>query len=396
MVAKKNLPEPVVLTKQQEAATRIAAQLRKRFSDEAIFVGSETKKMNIEALSTRSIGLDLAIGIGGIPRGRVIELFGNESSGKSTLCLSIVAEAQSRGMLCAFIDTEHALDPTWATRIGVDLSTLLISQPDTGEDAWSMAEELAKTGEVGLIVIDSVAALTPLAEINGDMGDSHVGLQARLMGQGLRKISGILRETKTTLLFTNQLRSTIGGGPFTPQSVTPGGKALKFYASVRLEVIRIETLKSKEVKVGNKTKIKVVKNKVGAPYLETEFEIMFDEGISVCGEIIDYAVKYGFINKGGAFYKDEEGNQLAQGRENLRLWLMKPENADFTFNLHNRILEKAGLPKLETVPVYNRFAAMGGHADQDPVLPDGDISEDSSLSRNVKELVVDEDGVILE
>lgn len=391
MVAKKNLPEPVS-TKQQETAARIAAQLRKRFSDDAIFVGSETKRMNVDAISTRSISLDLAIGIGGIPKGRIIEIFGNESSGKTTLALSIVAQSQSEGMLCAFIDTEHALDPTWAARIGVDLSTLLISQPDTGEDALSMAEELAKTGEVGVIVVDSVAALVPKSEIDGDMGDSHVALQARLMSQGLRKISGVLRETKTTLIFTNQLRSTIGGGPFAPQSVTPGGKALKFYASVRLESSRIETLKVKEVKVGNRTKVKVVKNKVGAPYMEAEFEIMFDEGISVVGEIIDLATKHGFINKSGAFYKDKEGNQLAQGRENLRLWLMKPENSDFTFSLHNKILERVGLIQLESKPVYNRFVAVGGHADQDPALLDVDISEDYSQST----LHADDDGVIQE
>lgn len=357
--------------KRNLVAQQVGEELRKMFGDGIVFVGNDTSRSTqIEAFSTRSIQLDKVIGIGGIPRGRITEIYGPESSGKTTLALTIIAEAQRRGEICAIVDTEHALDRTWAERIGVDMSKIWISQPDTGEDALTVASKFIQSGGFGVVVLDSVAALTPRAEIDGEMGDAHVGLQARLMSQALRKINAGISSTKTAMIFTNQLRSMINTGGYGPNETTAGGKALKFYASVRLDVRRTESIKGAGgAKVGNLVKVKVAKNKVGPPFGEVNMRIMFDEGISVVGEIIDLGVTHNIFKKSGAFFKDaDSGDNLAQGQEKLRDFLMN--NPEKTFVYHNRILEKLGLPKLEEVPVYNRFSLVSGRADLDPVLED--------------------------
>ncbi len=273
----------------------------------------------VEVIPTGSISLDIALGVGGIPRGRITEIYGPESSGKTTICLHIIAEAQKRGGIAAFIDTEHALDPTYADRIGVDVENLLISQPDTGEQALEIAEALVRSGAIDVLVIDSVAALVPRAEIEGEMGDSHVGLQARLMSQALRKLSGAIKASNTAMIFTNQLRHKIGimfGNPET----TPGGMALKFYASVRLDVRRIQSIKQGGEVIGNRVRVTVKKNKVAPPFRVAEFDIMFNEGISRTGDLLDLGVQAGIIEKRGSYYL-YEGDRLAQGREAAKEFL---------------------------------------------------------------------------
>lgn len=315
--------------------------IQTKFGQEAIMKMGETPKVNIDAIPTGSIGLDWALGIGGVPRGRIIEIFGPESSGKTTLALHIVAEAQKKGGICAFIDAEHAMDPEYAKKLGVKIDDLLISQPDTGEQALEITESLVRSGKLDVIVIDSVAALTPKDEIEGDMGAMHVGKQARLMSQALRKLTGITARSKTVVIFINQIRMQIGvmfGNPET----TPGGKALKFYTSVRLDIRRIAQIKKGDEVVGGRTRVKVVKNKVAAPFKNTEFDLIYNEGISREGEIIALGEKHGVIQKSGASYSfpDQEGGEhkLGRGYDATRTYLK--ENPKITNQILKEIKEK--------------------------------------------------------
>lgn len=301
----------------------------------------ETLAGDVSAIPTGAVSLDIALGVGGLPRGRIIEIFGPESSGKTTLTLHVVAEAQKRGGLAAFIDAEHALDVGYARKLGVRTDDLLISQPDTGEQALEIADMLIRSGALDVIVIDSVAALVPRAEIEGEMGDSHVGLQARLMSQALRKITGALNHSGTTAIFINQLREKVGVMFGSPET-TSGGRALKFYASVRLDVRRIESLKDGTEIVGNRTRVKVVKNKVSAPFKQAEFDVMYGQGISREGSLIDVGVEQGIIRKSGAWYT-YDGDQLGQGKENVRNFLR--ENPDIAAEIEKKILEKLGVGK---------------------------------------------------
>jgi recombination protein RecA len=316
------------------------ATINKRFGEGAIMKLGDASALEIEAIPTGSITLDAAIGVGGMPRGRIIEIFGPESSGKTTLCLHTIAEAQKLGGICAFVDVEHALDPAYARKIGVDVDALYISQPDTGEQALEIAEALVRSGAVDVIVVDSVAALVPRAEIEGEMGDSHMGLQARLMSQAMRKLSGVVKQTNTVMIFTNQLRQKIGvmfGNPET----TPGGMALKFYASVRLDIRRIQSLKASGETIGNRTRVTVKKNKVAPPFKKAEFDIIFNEGISRSGEVLDLAVENDIIEKRGSFYS-YEGTRLGQGRENAKAFLRA--NPDLLEAIEDQLRALMGLP----------------------------------------------------
>ncbi|HRC40351.1 MAG: recombinase RecA [Nostocoides sp.] len=317
----------------------VMGQIEKSFGKGAVMRLGDEVRVPIEVIPTGSISLDLALGIGGLPRGRVIEIYGPESSGKTTVALHAVANAQRNGGIAAFIDAEHALDPEYAKRLGVDTDALLVSQPDTGEQALEIADMLIRSGALDIIVVDSVAALVPRAEIEGEMGDSHVGLQARLMSQALRKLTGAINNTGTTAIFINQLREKIGVMFGSPETTT-GGKALKFYASVRLDVRRIETLKDGNEPVGNRTRVKVVKNKVAPPFKQAEFDILYGHGISREGGLIDMGVDQGFVRKSGAWYT-YDGDQLGQGKENARQFLR--DNPDLTDELEKRIKEKLGI-----------------------------------------------------
>jgi recombination protein RecA len=314
-------------------------QIDKQFGKGAIMRMGERTNMQIEAVSTGALSLDLALGIGGLPRGRITEIYGPESSGKSTLAMHVVAEAQRNGGVCAYIDAEHAMDPVYAKAIGVDIDQLLISQPDTGEQALEIADMLVRSGAIDVLVIDSVAALTPRAEIEGEMGDSHVGLQARLMSQALRKLTGNLSKTRTIAIFINQLREKIGVMFGSPET-TPGGRALKFYSSVRLDIRRIESLKDGAEIVGNRTRVKVVKNKCSPPFRQAEFDIMYGQGISREGSLIDMSVDLGIVKKSGAWFT-YEGEQLGQGRENAKTFLR--ENPEITMEISDKVLTAAGL-----------------------------------------------------
>ena len=315
------------------------AQIDKQFGKGSVMRLGERPVTQTSVIPTGSIALDVALGVGGLPRGRVVEIYGPEASGKTTVALHVIANAQAAGGIAAFIDAEHALDPDYARALGVDTDALLVSQPDTGEQALEIADMLVRSGALDVIVIDSVAALVPRAEIEGEMGDSHVGLQARLMSQALRKITGALNNSGTTAIFINQLREKIGVMFGSPETTT-GGRALKFYASVRLDVRRIESLKDGTDVVGNRTKVKVVKNKVASPFKQAEFDIMYGKGISKEGSLIDMGVEQGFIRKSGSWFT-YEGEQLGQGKENARNFLR--ENPDVAAEIEKRIKEKLGV-----------------------------------------------------
>src|SRR5688500_16263063 len=315
------------------------AQIDKQFGKGSVMRLGEEGRAPIAVIPTGAIALDVALGIGGLPRGRVVEIYGPESSGKTTVALHAVANAQKAGGIAAFIDAEHALDPEYAKKLGVDTDALLVSQPDTGEQALEIADMLVRSGALDILVIDSVAALVPRAEIEGEMGDNHVGLQARLMSQALRKVAGALNSTGTTAIFINQLREKIGVFFGSPETTT-GGRALKFYSSVRLDVRRIETLKDGTDPVGNRTRVKVVKNKVSPPFKQAEFDIMYGKGISREGGLIDVGVEAGLVRKAGAWYT-YEGDQLGQGEENARSFLK--DNPDLADELEKKILEKLGV-----------------------------------------------------
>ena len=328
-------------------------QIEKQFGKGSIMKLGESTHMQVEVVPSGSLALDIALGIGGLPRGRVIEVYGPESSGKTTVALHAIAEVQKVGGQAAFIDAEHALDPSYANKLGVNIDELLLSQPDTGEQALEIAEALVRSGAVDIIVVDSVAALVPKAEIEGEMGDSHVGLQARLMSQALRKLSGAISKSKTIAIFINQLREKVGvmfGNPET----TPGGRALKFYSSVRLDVRRIESIKMGNDVVGNRTRIKVVKNKVAPPFKQAEIDIMYGEGISKEGSIIDIGTELDIVNKSGAWYS-YEGERLGQGRENAKQFLK--ENQPISEAIENKIREASNLTTTVNTPTAEEAAA---------------------------------------
>jgi recombination protein RecA len=319
------------------------ADLTKRYGDGTIVRLGDAAHMTVDVIPSGSLTVDIATGVGGLPRGRITEIYGPESSGKTTLCLHVIAEAQKRGGLCAFVDMEHALDPTYAQRVGVNVDTLYVSQPDTGEQALEITESLVRSGALDVIVLDSVAALVPRAEIEGEMGDSFVGLQARLMSQALRKLAGAIKSSNVTVIFTNQLREKIGVMFGSPET-TSGGRALKFYASMRLDIRRIQGIKKGEDTVGSRTKVRVTKNKVAAPFREAEFDIMyFENGISKTGEIIDLGVEMGIIEKRGAFFRYNDG-LLGQGRESAREFLSK--NSTIFNEIENAIRVQFNLPVL--------------------------------------------------
>ncbi len=325
------------------------AQIEKQFGKGSIMKLGENAKLNIEAIPTGALPLDIATGIGGVPKGRIIEIFGPESSGKTTVALHIVAEAQKKGGIAAFIDAEHALDPAYAKALGVTVEDLIISQPDTGEQALEIAEALVRSGAIDVIVVDSVAALVPKAEIDGEMGDSHMGLQARLMSQALRKLAGAISKSNAVAIFINQLREKIGVMFGNPETTT-GGRALKFYASMRLDVRRVETLKKGDDVYGNRTRVKVVKNKVAPPFKQAEFDIIYGKGISKEGCILDMAVEAGVVNMAGAWYS-YENTRIGQGRENSKEYLLS--NPELMAEIEKKVLEKYELGDLKVASDAN-------------------------------------------
>jgi recombination protein RecA len=340
-------------------------QIEKQFGKGSIMRMGENVHMAIESIPTGALSLDMALGIGGLPRGRIVEIYGPESSGKTTLATHVVAEAQRNGGVCAYIDAEHAMDPVYARAIGVNVDDLLISQPDTGEQALEITDMLIRSGALDVLVIDSVAALTPRAEIEGDMGDSHVGLQARLMSQALRKITGNLSKSDTICIFINQLREKIGVIYGSPE-VTPGGRALKFYASIRIDIRRIEQIKDGTEVIGNRTRAKVVKNKCGAPFKQAEFDIMYGQGISREGSLLDVAVELGFVKKAGAWFT-YEGEQLGQGRENVKSYLR--ENPQLMAEIDQRVREHLAATTAEAV-VEEEVTLETADADDLPITLD--------------------------
>jgi recombination protein RecA len=349
----------------QKALDVTLGQIEKQFGKGSVMKMGETTHMGIESIPTGALSLDLALGIGGLPRGRVVEIYGPESSGKSTLAMHVVAEAQRNGGICAYVDAEHAMDPIYAGAIGVNVDELLISQPDTGEQALEIADMLIRSGAIDVLVIDSVAALTPRAEIEGEMGDTHVGLQARLMSQALRKLTGTLSRTNTICVFINQLREKIGVMFGSPET-TPGGRALKFYSSVRLDIRRIESIKDGVEVVGNRTRVKVVKNKCAPPFRQAEFDIMYGKGISREGSVIDVGVDMGIVKKSGAWYT-YEGEQLGQGKENAKQFLI--DNPELMVTIYARICELAGIgPDTGEAPADVPLGE--GVGDDEPIMLD--------------------------
>ena len=338
-VVKSSKNQETEIKEKNKALEAAISQLDENFGKGSVMKLGQKAAINVESISTGSLGLDLALGIGGLPKGRVVEIYGPESSGKTTLALQVLAEAQKTGGICAFVDAEHALDPVYARKLGVKTEELLISQPDTGEQALEIADTLIKSGSISVLVIDSVAALTPRAELEGEMGDHHVGLQARLMSQSLRKLTGSISKTNTMVIFINQIRMKIGimfGNPET----TSGGNALKFYSSVRMDIRRIGAIKEKEQIVGNSTRVKVVKNKVSPPFKVVEFDLMYGKGISKSGELIDLGSKVGIVEKSGAWYA-YKGEKIGQGRENAKVYLEK--NTKVAAEIEMAIRTKAGL-----------------------------------------------------
>ena len=333
------------------------ANIEKQFGKGSVMkLGDQNAHMNVETVPTGSLSLDIALGLGGIPRGRIVEIYGPESSGKTTVALHMVAEVQRRGGIAGFIDAEHALDPVYARNIGVDIDNLYISQPDSGEQALEITETMVRSGAVDIIIVDSVAALVPRAEIEGDMGDSHVGLQARLMSQALRKLTSVISKSNCIVIFINQLREKVGVMFGNPETTT-GGRALKFYSSIRLDVRRTEAIKQAGEVVGNHTRIKVVKNKIAPPFKEAEFDIMFGQGISREGDLIDLAVKMDIVNKSGAWYA-YQGNKIGQGRENAKLYLK--ENPEIMEEIDHKIRVAVGLIEEEEAPAENDYSAEAG------------------------------------
>ena len=329
----------------KKALVAALGQIEKQFGKGSVMrLGDAASTYDVEAISTGSLGLDIALGVGGLPKGRVIEIYGPESSGKTTLTLQVIAEAQRAGGTAAFVDAEHALDPSYAEKLGVNVKDLLVSQPDTGEQALEITDMLVRSGAVDVVVVDSVAALTPKAEIEGEMGDSHMGLQARLMSQALRKLTGNIKRSNCMVIFINQIRMKIGVMFGNPETTT-GGNALKFYASVRLDIRRIGALKNGEEVIGNQTRVKVVKNKVAPPFREAEFEIMYGQGISRNGEIIDMGVAHGFIEKSGSWYA-YNGERIGQGKENARTFL--EQNPDKAKDIEAKLREKLIVPVKRT------------------------------------------------
>src|SRR5690606_428446 len=351
----------------QKALETALGQIERNFGKGSIMRLGEQRAMDVEALSTGSLSLDIALGIGGLPRGRIVEIYGPESSGKTTLALHVVAEAQKNGGVGAFVDAEHALDPVYAAKLGVDLGGLLVSQPDTGEQALEIADTLVRSGAIDVLVIDSVAALTPRAELEGEMGDALPGLQARLMSQALRKLTASVSKSKTMVIFINQIRMKIGVMYGSPETTT-GGNALKFYSSVRLDIRRIGQIKDRDETIGNQTRVKVVKNKVAPPFKQVEFDIMYGEGVSKTGELVDLGVKAGIVEKSGAWYS-YGGERIGQGRENTKLFLK--ENPKVAASIEKAIRASAGLivDKMLVEPDAGT-ADDGEEPDEDGVLPD--------------------------
>lgn len=338
---------PAAAADKQKALETALAHIEKQFGKGAVMKLGQNVTMNVEAISTGSLSLDMALGIGGLPRGRIIEVFGPESSGKTTVALHVVAQAQKNGGEAVFIDVEHALDPIYAKALGVDIDSLLVSQPDTGEQALEICEALVRSGAIDVVVVDSVAAMVTKAEIEGEMGDSHVGLQARLMSQALRKLTGSISKSNCMVIFINQLRDKIGIAYGNPE-VTPGGRALKFYSSVRLDIRRSEQLKNGTEVVGNRTKVKVVKNKVAPPFKDAEFDIMYGEGISREGEVLDLAVQLDIVNKSGSWFNYKE-NRLGQGRDNVKIYFK--EHPEICEEIAKLVMENAdGLKKTTAKP----------------------------------------------
>jgi len=361
MAANKDVNVNINKSEKEKALKEAMAQIQKQFGQGAIMkLGDDSAKLNIEAISTGSVSLDIATGIGGIPRGRVIEIYGPESSGKTTLTLHVIAEAQKAGGKAAFIDAEHALDPEYAKNLGVNVDELLVSQPDTGEQGLEICEMLVRSGALDIVVVDSVAALVPRAEIQGEMGDSHVGLQARLMSQALKKLTGSINKSNTSVIFINQLREKVGVMFGNPETTT-GGRALKFYSTMRLDVRKIESIKSGDEVIGNRTRVKLVKNKVAPPFKQAEFDIMYGRGISKEGDVLDCAVEAKIVEKAGSWYSFD-GNRIGQGRENVKRFLL--ENADVLDKVEALLKEK--------------------------------MKPDTEQPQTEGDLVVDEDGVVIE
>lgn len=387
MVAKNEMKNMKTASREErdKALDAALAQIQKQFGKGAVMrLGDDSARMNIEAIPTGSMSLDLATGIGGVPRGRIIEVFGPESSGKTTLTLHIIAEAQKQGGRAAFIDAEHALDPEYARNLGVDVDELLVSQPDYGEQALEIAEMLVRSGAVEIVVVDSVAALVPKHEIDGAMGDATVGLQARLMSQALRKLAGVINKTNTTIIFINQLREKIGVMFGNPETTT-GGRALKFFASMRIDVRKVESIKSGDQILGSRTRAKIVKNKVAPPFKQAEFDIMYGQGISRSGDVLDCAVDAKIIEKAGSWYSFE-GSRIGQGRENVKKFL--EDNPDVMDRVEGKLLD--GLKKddgeSEEQQEEAAAAAAGRGRNAGPDMPEMDIDD----------IIIDEDGVIIE
>ena len=366
-MAKEKAADKTAQLNKTKALETALAQIEKQFGKGAVMKLGQNVTMQVDSISTGSLSLDLALGIGGLPRGRIVEIYGPESSGKTTVALHVIAEAQKKGGEAAFIDVEHALDPIYAKALGVDIDSLLVSQPDTGEQALEICEALVRSGAIDVIVIDSVAAMVPKAEIEGEMGDSHVGLQARLMSQALRKLTGAIGKTNTIAIFINQLREKVGVVYGNPE-VTAGGRALKYYSSVRIDVRRTETLKNGTEFIGNRTRARVVKNKVAPPFREGMFDIMFGEGISKEGEILDLAVTLGIIKKSGAWFSYNE-TRLGQGRDNVKIYLK--ENPDFAADIERQVRDNAD----KLLPGAARRSAAAKPKAVDDEAPDDDADE---------------------